>query len=106
MFQEGKYLAQLLNNIDAEERAEQIDSLEPFSYQHFGSLAYVGDDSAVADMTGSKSIMEYLLPQKGRKTFWLWRSFYLSEMFTTRTRLLLAFDWMRTWLFGRDISRV
>ena len=36
---------------------------------------------------------------------YLWKSFYLTEMFTGRTKTLLAFDWVRTHLFGRDISR-
>jgi hypothetical protein len=28
-----------------------------------------------------------------------------SEMFSTRTKLLLLFDWIRCRCFGRDISR-
>jgi NADH dehydrogenase FAD-containing subunit len=44
-------------------------------------------------------------PMGGWGTYLFWRSFYLSEMFTLRTKLLLASDWFRTHVFGRDISR-
>jgi len=98
--------------------AEDVDMVKPFKYQHYGSLAYIGADSAVADFTGS--VLAYGGSSSGRTTFWLWRSFCklcnccslligvidLSEMFTSRTRMLLAFDWLRSRLYGRDISRL
>lgn len=72
-----------------------------------GSLAYVGGDEAVLDFTGSKPFLDVfnLKPISGRSAAYLWKSFYLTEMFTGRTKTLLAFDWVRTHLFGRDISR-
>jgi NADH:ubiquinone reductase (non-electrogenic) len=72
-----------------------------------GSLAYVGGDAAVLDFTGSKPILSlfYLKPLSGHGAAYLWRSFYFTEMFTGRTKTLLAFDWIRTRLYGRDISR-
>jgi NADH dehydrogenase FAD-containing subunit len=72
-----------------------------------GSLAYVGGDSAVIDFTGSKPFLNIfnLKPLSGRSVIYLWRSFYFTEMFTGRTKTLLAFDWVRTNLYGRDIGR-
>ncbi len=106
--QEGRYVADLLNqlaNIPSNDIEQQ--NLKPFRYQHMGSLAYVGGDSAVLDFTGSKPLLDVvnLKPLSGRSAAYLWRSFYFTEMFTGRTKTLLAFDWVRTRLFGRDISR-
>ena len=72
-----------------------------------GSLAYVGGDSAVLDFTGTKPILDLfkLKPLSGRGAAYLWKSFYFTEMFTGRTKTLLAFDWLRNRVYGRDISR-
>jgi NADH dehydrogenase FAD-containing subunit len=101
--QEGLYVANLLNQI----AISHDDELKPFQYKHMGSLAYVGGDSAVLDFTGSKSFLNLLdlKPLSGRSASYLWKSFYFTEMFTGRTKTLLAFDWVRTRVFGRDISR-
>jgi len=103
--QEGKFLAQRLNKLA---RGTDEKDLEPFRYRHLGSLAYVGGDKAVIDFSGTGVLQKFfgLEPINGRGAFYLWRSFYLTEMVTLRTKILLAFDWLRSKLFGRDISRV
>uniref|UniRef100_A0A7S3EF62 EF-hand domain-containing protein n=2 Tax=Rhodosorus marinus TaxID=101924 RepID=A0A7S3EF62_9RHOD len=127
--QEGKFLAQHLNKLAL---GNDANDLEPFRYRHLGSLAYVGGDKAVIDFSGRlirvcpvlrvariHSSLFFgdagtglfqkffgLEPINGRGAFYLWRSFYLTEMVTLRTKILLAFDWLRSKLFGRDISRV
>ena len=101
--QQGLYVAKLLNHI----AISHDDTPKPFRYKHMGSLAYVGGDSAVLDFTGSKPFLNLLNlnPLSGHGAFYLWKSFYFTEMFTGRTKTLLAFDWIRTQVFGRDISR-
>ena len=86
---------------------ESIENLAKFRYRHMGSLAYVGGDEAVLDFTGSRPILDLfnLKPMSGRGAAYLWKSFYFTEMFTGRTKALLAFDWIRTHAYGRDISR-
>ncbi|CAF5036678.1 unnamed protein product [Rotaria sp. Silwood1] len=106
--QEGRYIADLLNQLsDLTIINYQQNNLKPFRYKHMGSLAYVGGDSAVLDFTGTKPILDIfnLKPLSGRGAAYLWKSFYFTEMFTGRTKTLLAFDWVRTHLYGRDISR-
>ena len=106
--QEGRYVADLLNQIpDSTIVNLQEHHLKPFQYQHMGSLAYVGGDSAVLDFTGTKPLLDFfnLKPLSGRGAAYLWKSFYFTEMFTGRTKTLLAFDWLRTRCYGRDISR-
>jgi len=123
--QEGKYLAKQFNQHPIPDGMQDGGSLvatlrkqynavkypngiEPFKYNHMGSLAYIGGDHATADMNGAMSnVLEKLglSVATGKGVFLLWRSFYLSESFTTRTKLLLLMDWIRCKSFGRDISR-
>lgn len=106
--QEGRYVADLLNQMTTLHRTTVDEQhLKPFRYQHMGALAYVGGDAAVLDFTGTKPLLDLfnLKPLSGRGAAYLWKSFYFTEMFTGRTKTLLAFDWVRTHLFGRDISR-
>jgi NADH dehydrogenase len=106
--QQGRYVANLLNQLpDLTLSDYQQLNLQPFRYKHMGSLAYVGGDSAVLDFTGTKPILDLfnLQPLSGRSAAYLWKSFYFTEMFTGRTKALLAFDWVRTQVYGRDISR-
>lgn len=74
----------------------------PFAYSHQGSLAYVGMDQAVADLA--------LWPESnfasgGRLTYWFWRSAYISMCFSMRNKVLVALDWLKVKVFGRDVSR-
>jgi NADH dehydrogenase FAD-containing subunit len=106
--QEGRYIADLLNKIqNIQSNDTELSSIKPFHYTHMGSLAYVGGDEAVLDFTGTKPLLDVfnIQPISGRSAAYLWKSFYFTEMFTARTKTLLAFDWVRTQLFGRDISR-
>ncbi|CAF3434395.1 unnamed protein product, partial [Rotaria sp. Silwood2] len=92
--QEGRYIADLLNQLpDLTVTNYEQYNLKPFRYKHMGSLAYVGGDSAVLDFTGTKPILDLfnLKPLSGRGAAYLWKSFYLTEMFTGRTKTLLAF---------------
>ena len=41
----------------------------------------------------------------GRAAFGLWRSVYISKQVSPRNRLLVIGDWVRTRVFGRDITR-
>jgi NADH dehydrogenase FAD-containing subunit len=43
---------------------------------------------------------------KGQLGFGLWRSVYLMKQASMRNRVLVFFDWMKTRLFGRDITSI
>ncbi|KAF2493842.1 hypothetical protein BU16DRAFT_511944 [Lophium mytilinum] len=68
-----------------------------FEYKHLGSLAYVGN-AAVFD-TGFKGFNF----GGGLIAVYLWRSVYFAQSVSLRTRILLAMDWTKRALFGRDI---
>ena len=41
----------------------------------------------------------------GRFAYLLWRSVYLTKQVSARNRFLILIDWLKTRVFGRDISQ-
>ncbi|KAI0480835.1 pyridine nucleotide-disulfide oxidoreductase-domain-containing protein [Xylariaceae sp. FL0804] len=131
--QEGSFLARLFNNMaktqamedrirelsselnlkpgDTAQITQEIESLEkqmrrvkdikPFHYSHQGSLAYIGSEKAVADVAW----LNGNVASGGKLTYLFWRSAYLSMCFSTRNRVLVALDWVKAKVYGRDVSR-
>lgn len=105
--QQGRYLGEQFNSFAIQRLAgdparcdlpEDIKKIvPPFVYKHAGMSAYVGSRHAVFDLGRTYLADRYL-------AFWLWRSVYLSKQVSLRTRVMVAFDWTKTLLFGRDIS--
>ncbi|KAJ5513927.1 FAD-dependent pyridine nucleotide-disulfide oxidoreductase [Penicillium fimorum] len=86
------------------ERQKQLrrnKQIGPFQYSHQGSLAYIGKERAVADI----SWLSGNIASGGTLTYLFWRSAYLSMCFSTRNRVLVCLDWVKARLFGRDVSR-
>jgi NADH:ubiquinone reductase (non-electrogenic) len=74
------------------------ESVGGFVYAHKGSLAYVGSDRAVMDLPKFGPVL-------GTGAYVLWRSYETFAQISLRNQLLVGLDWVRTKLFGRDISR-
>ena len=89
--QQGRYLAK------AFARRAQGKPVPPFEYKRMGMLAYVGGNRAVADLPGVKA--------GGFITFLFWRSVYFSKLMSLRNRVLVLFDWVKSHVLGRDLSR-
>jgi NADH:ubiquinone reductase (non-electrogenic) len=89
--QQGKYLAKALT------RRARKQPAEPFKYHHLGMLAYVGRNRALADLENFKG--------RGWVTWLFWRSAYLSRIVSLKNKVLVLFDWVKTRVFGRDISQ-
>jgi NADH:ubiquinone reductase (non-electrogenic) len=90
--QQGKYLAQAF-------RLRVKDKVvPPFFYRPMGMLAYVGGHRAVADLPGIKG--------HGFGVYLFWRSVYLTKLISFRNKVMVVFGWLRTFLFGRDLSRI
>ncbi|KAJ5852546.1 uncharacterized protein N7529_011931 [Penicillium soppii] len=106
------------------ERQKQLrrnKQIGPFQYSHQGSLAYIGKERAVADI----SWLSGNIASGGTMTYLFWRSAYLSMCFSSkfshdfdlslkytdshhlpaRNRVLVCVDWVKARLFGRDVSR-
>lgn len=89
--QEGYYLARSLNAL-AKNRP-----VVPFAYRHYGMLAYIGSNKALADLPQVKG--------KGFSTWLFWRSAYLTKLVRWKNKILVVFDWTKALIFGRDASR-
>ncbi len=89
--QEGAYLARCFG------RLARGKAVSPFRYKNLGMLAYVGSNRALADLASVKG--------HGFATWLFWRSAYITKLVSLKNRILVLFDWTKTFLFGRDISR-
>jgi NADH dehydrogenase len=103
--QQGVYLGKKFNRFAQALpglRANQIDYgdldeavYKAFEYHHMGSLAYIGN-AAIFDFDG----MNF---SGGLIAVYLWRGIYFAQSVSFRTRLLLAMDWTKRGLVGRDL---
>lgn len=74
-----------------------------FEFLNLGQLAYVGGGQALSQIQiGDVPIGSYA----GSTSFVLWRSVYLVKQVATRNRVLVTFDWIKSSIFGRDITRL
>lgn len=89
--QAGTYLAKSFN-------AGLGKDTPAFCEEWRGSLAYVGNHNAVAQLPG------YIL-KGGWLSLPLWKAVYVQMQLTWRIRLICCFDWLKTFFAGRDIGR-
>lgn len=104
--QQGLYLAHKFNKMAKvsdglaanEIREGDVDAAvyKAFEYKHLGSLAYIGN-SAVFDLGEGWSFAG------GLWAVYAWRSVYFAQSVSFRTRILMAMDWAKRGLFGRDL---
>jgi len=84
----GYFMAKYMN--------KEMSITHPFKFKNFGMLAYIGGNKALADTPQIKG--------SGFLTFIFWRSAYLTKLVSFKNKLLVIFDWIKTFLFGRDVS--
>ncbi|KIW01866.1 uncharacterized protein PV09_06715 [Verruconis gallopava] len=103
--QQGQYLGRKFNKMAHSAPGLQLNGVDygdldeavykAFEYRHLGSLAYIGN-AAIFDFNG----MNF---GGGLIAVYLWRSIYFAQSVSLRTRILLAMDWTKRALFGRDL---
>lgn len=103
--QQGEYLGRKLTKIAAAMPGMQANEIDhgdldeavykAFHYKHLGSLAYISN-AAIFDFGGVNF-------GGGVLAMYLWRSVYFAESVSLRTRCMLAMDWAKRALFGRDL---
>jgi NADH:ubiquinone reductase (non-electrogenic) len=129
--QQGRYLARLFNRAAARgfvrtdegadaaatargaetSKGNVVGAAEDplFAYGHRGSFAYVGSSRAVAQIPRPSSEGRPPRPDdlkmSGQATYAAWRAVYFSKLLSLRNRCLVAGDWIKAKLFGRDMSR-
>lgn len=103
--QQGQYLGRKFNKMAQAAPGMQLNQIDygdldqavykAFEYHHLGSLAYIGN-AAIFDINGYGM-------SGGLLAVYLWRSIYFAQSVSFRTRCLLAMDWSKRALFGRDL---
>ncbi len=79
-----------------------ITRAPPFQFLNLGLLAYLGGNEALTQVQiGNFPLFSYF----GSIAFVLWRSVYLVKQVATRNRVLVTFDWIKSSIFGRDMTR-
>ncbi|CEM16721.1 unnamed protein product [Vitrella brassicaformis CCMP3155] len=76
---------------------------DPFRFFNYGMLAYLGNDKGLAHIQANDLD---LIKASGQAGFYLWRSVYFVKQVSLRNRVLVLFDWMKSRMFGRDLSRI
>jgi len=90
--QEGMYLARYFNK-------GMPDEHPPFKFQSLGMMAYLGGNNAVmAQLPGVSNLTGFI-------AFMGWRWVYWGLQLSIRNRYMLSTDWLRTLVFGRDLTR-
>ncbi|KAL6749899.1 pyridine nucleotide-disulfide oxidoreductase-domain-containing protein [Haematococcus lacustris] len=77
---------------------------DAFVYKPLGSMATVGGYSAIMELS-RKGLAASPLSIAGWVSWFAWRSAYLTRLGSISKRLLVAFNWASTLVFGRDMSR-
>ena len=90
-YQQGGYLAKRFNDL-----AEGAAVVRPFKFRFMGIMAAIGDFKAIVDMPGAKI--------SGWVAWFAWRSVYFTKLGSWKSRMGVPFDWLKTMIFGRDVS--
>jgi len=111
--QQGYYLGRMYNqgfdmSKDSFERAPTVPGpmyqekhATPFQFLNLGILAYTGTGNALAQVEVGNGKIE----QSGAIGWLAWRSVYLSKQVSSRNQFMVLFDWLKTSIFGRDLTR-
>jgi NADH:ubiquinone reductase (non-electrogenic) len=98
--QQGEYLARALNEAARRKRRGDGDSdVAPFAYTHLGSFATLGSEKAAMELPGD-------FISTGFGTMVLWYGVYMSNCVSWRNKFLVAGDWIKKVVWGRDSSRM
>lgn len=131
--QQGEYLARLLSKGDFQVKDKRSGKLKPvmrkkeestladhissfamlsdtiaapFQFLNLGILAYTGSGTALSQIQVTPNNESGRIKGKGKVGYGLWRSVYLSKQVSMRNRSLVLTDWLKTQIFGRDITRI
>ena len=80
------------------------DFLAPFNFLDMGMLAYTGQQTALAQVQLVPDNDKARMKAAGKVGFGLWRGIYLMKQPSLRNRVLIAIDWAKSKMFGRDIT--
>ncbi|CDH13698.1 related to Rotenone-insensitive NADH-ubiquinone oxidoreductase, mitochondrial [Zygosaccharomyces bailii ISA1307] len=102
MAQLPKFHQELNNATDKFDLLFEKSGFKPFNYVHYGALAYLGAEKAIANITYGK---RSFYTGGGLLTFYIWRVLYLSMIMSARSRYKVIADWVKLAFFKRDFFK-
>jgi len=98
--QQGIYLAGVLSGKKKEDE-------KPFKFFNLGSMASLGEMKGIYDgsQVGIKGQEVSVPATKGLFALLMWRFAYWGRQTSIENKLLIPMHWLKSFLFGRDISR-
>jgi NADH:quinone reductase (non-electrogenic) len=99
----AKNLISLINSSKMDKKGEKdkksnMKMMTPFDYKTKGIMAVIGKRNGVGILFGYKV--------HGFVAWWIWRSYYLSNLPTVQKKLRVMVDWSIDLFFKRDITRI
>lgn len=91
----------IADSTDEDSRAPIVVLKKPFEFLSLGIMASLSSSEAVAQVEA----FDGKLNVWGQPAFLLWKSVYITKQVSVRNRILILFDWMKTQVFGRDLSQ-
>ena len=79
-----------------------VEYAKSFQFLNLGVLAYVGASQALAQV----SVDDKNILGSGPIGFLMWRGVYWSKQVSWRNRILVGLDWVKSRIFGRDLSNL
>ena len=96
---QGKVAAKnIISSIKGKEGIESSRNKKKFDYKTRGMMAEIGKRAGVATFFGFKV--------HGFAAWWLWRTFYLANLPTTKKKLKVMSDWTSDLLFKPDVAMI
>ena len=102
--QQGRYLGKLFRRTGLDDKL--VKEYPEFAFSNKGALAYVGSSRGIAELKNLWDVypVNGQVKVEGTSAFAIWRSLYFSSLLSSRNQSQVAFDWIKGWMFGRDIS--
>jgi NADH:ubiquinone reductase (H+-translocating) len=99
---EGKMAAEnlisLIRNRREDEAEERRKGMKIFDYKTKGTMAEIGKRTGVGELLGLKV--------QGFVAWWIWRTYYLSNLPTIEKKVRVMVDWTIDLFFKRDVTRL
>lgn len=98
-----RWIDRITGSVDLDDYTEEplLYYKKPFEFLNLGILAYLGNGKALSQVVAFDQTLKF----SGDVAFFMWRSVYITKQVSLRNRVLILFDWLKTRVFGRDLSQ-
>ncbi len=88
----------IINSVKNGKESKNDSNKKKFDYKTKGMMAQIGKRTGVATLFGTKV--------RGFAAWWLWRTYYLAQLPTTKKKLKVMGDWTSDLFFKPDVAMI